>query len=164
MFLPVPQLDVEGERRRRGEGPPELLGQLRVERGGPEREGVGEEVDLVGQEGPTRQVESHVHQCLVEGKGDRSETPDAGLVPQGLGQCLTDGDADVLHGVVGVHLEIPPRLHGEVDPAVTTELAQHVVEEGQAGGHRGDPGPVDVDGHLDGGLLGRSGHRTGPGR
>ena len=66
----------------------------------------GGKVDVVGQEGPAGQVEGHLDQRLVEGEGDRAEAPDAGLVPEGLGQRLAEGDAHVLDGVVGVDLEV----------------------------------------------------------
>ena len=58
--------------------------------GVPEGDGVGGEVDVVGEEGPAGQVEGHLHQRLVEGNGHRTEPADAGLVPEGLGQHLAD--------------------------------------------------------------------------
>ena len=84
--LPAPQRMWRVRAGGRGEGPPELLGQLGVERRGAEREGVGGELDAVGQVRAARQVQGHLHQRLVEGQGDRGEPPDAGLVAQGLGQ------------------------------------------------------------------------------
>ena len=160
--LPAAQPDVQGEPGRRGEGPPELLGQLGIERRCPQRGGVGRELDVIGQERTTGAVKGHLHQCLVQGKGHRAEPADARLVTQRLGHHLTEGDPDVLDSVVGVDLEIPACRHGEVEPAVPAQLGDHVVEEGQPGGDLDGAGAIEVDGHLDRGLLGRPLHRGDP--
>ena len=102
--------------------------------GVPEGVGVRGEVDVVGEERAAGEVEGHLDQRLVERQGHRAEPADAGLVAQRLGQHLAEGDPDVLDRVVGVHLEVAAGRHLEVEAAVPAELADHVVEEGQAGG------------------------------
>ena len=121
------------------EGAPELLGQLRVERRRAQRRHVGPEGHVVGEIGPAREVEGHLDQRLVEGQGDRGEAPDAGLVPERLGQGLAEHDADVLDGVVGVDVEVAGGLDRQVEPAVAAELGEHVVEERDA---RSPPRPT----------------------
>ncbi len=103
--------------------------------GDAERRRVGGEGHVVGEIGPARDVEGHLHERLVERKGDRGEAADAGLVAERGGQGLAQDDADVLHRVVGVDVEVTAGPHGEGQPAVPAELGQHVVEEGQAGLH-----------------------------
>ena len=101
--------------------------------GAAERRHVGSEAHVVGEIGPARDVERHLDERLVEGQGDRREAPDARLVPECLGQRLAEHDADVLHGVVGVDMEVARGLDREVEPSVASELGEHVVEERDPG-------------------------------
>src|SRR5207248_4170612 len=144
--------EVQGDARARGERPPEFLSQLGVERR--RAQGLRRRLDLVGQEGPTREVEGDVDQRLVQRQGDRREAPDAGLVAQGVGQHLTERDPDVFDRVVGVDVEVALGLDGEVEAAVLAELGEHVVEEGEAGADLGLPLPVDGETDADRRLLG----------
>ena len=114
----------------------------------------GGKLDVVDEEGPTREVQGHVDQGLVQGHGHRTEPSDPGLVAQRLGQHLAQGDPHVLHGVVGVDVEVPTGRHGEVEAGVAAQLADHVIEERQTGLHFGDTRPVDVEVDLDRRLLG----------
>ena len=97
---------VHGDPRRGDQRAPELLGQLGVEGRRAEPGGVGPEADVVGQVGPARDVEGDLDERLVERQRDGGEAPDAGLVPERLGQGLAQHDADVLDGVVRVDVEI----------------------------------------------------------
>ena len=51
----------------------------------------GAKLDVVDEERSAGKVEGHLDQRLVERKRDRPEPPDAGLVPQGVGQRLAHG-------------------------------------------------------------------------
>ena len=125
VLLPVPEPDVQRDAGGGREGPPELLRQLRVEGGGCPVGGVGTELDVVGEERPTREVERHLDERLVEGHGDRREPPDAGLVPERLGAAPRRG-----------RCRRPPRCGGrrprgrpcastdEVEAPVLAELAR----------------------------------------
>ena len=73
-----------------------MLGQVGLERGRPERCGVGTELDLVHEIGTTGQVEGDLDQGLVEGHVDRGEAPDARFVAQCFPEGLTEQDADIL--------------------------------------------------------------------
>ena len=103
--------DVQRDRGRGGEGPPELLGQLRIE-GRIAEDLLSGEVHVVVEEGPARQIEHDLHRGLVEGHGDAGEAAHPGLVAESLAEGLAQHDAGVLDGVVGVHLEVAPGLHG----------------------------------------------------
>src|SRR4029453_3535823 len=136
-----------------GHRPPELLGQLRVERRVTEDLLAGG-LDLVDEEGAAGQVEGNLDERLVEGNGHRREAAHPGLVPQRLLQRLAQGEADVLDRVVGIDLEVALGRNGEVEPAVAPELGQHVGEERQPGVRRHRAGPVEVELEVDGGLAG----------
>ena len=56
---------------------------------------------------------------------------------------------DVLHGVVGVDVQVARGPHGQVEAAVLAQLRHHVVEEGQAGGHADRAAPVEDQTDLD---------------
>ena len=77
---PGERAHVQGDPRREGEGAPELLGELRVERADP----LDDRVDLVDEERPAREVEGHLHERLVERDERRREAAHAGLVAERL--------------------------------------------------------------------------------
>lgn len=81
-------------------------------------------------------------------------TPDALLVADRLGEGLTEHDADVLHGVVRIDLEIALGIDGEVQHAVAGHLLKHVLEKRQAGRKLGLPATVEVQANGDLGLAG----------
>ena len=137
------------------QGAPELLGQLNLEGRVAERCRLAE-LDLVVQVRPAGQVEGDIHERLVERQRDRREAADPRLGAERLGESLSEDDAGVLDGVVGVDLEVSPRLDLEVHATVLAELGQHVVEERQARVHQGSARPVELeeDRHL--GLVGRT--------
>ena len=91
MFLPLRHAQVQGDGGRRDEGPPELLGQLGVERRACPGARCRPELDLVDQVGPAGQVEGHLDQGLVERQGDRREPAHARLVAQRLPQAPRPG-------------------------------------------------------------------------
>ena len=61
------------------------------------------------QYGRPRQVDSHLHQRLVERHERVAEADDPGLVTEGLAQRLTEHDRGVLDGVVRVDVAGRPR-------------------------------------------------------
>ena len=63
------------------------------------------------------------------------EAPHPGLVPERLPERLAQYDPDVLDGVVSVDGEVPRAAEVEVKTAVTAQLREHVVEEGQPRRH-----------------------------
>jgi len=84
--LSLALVHVQGQGPGRGEGAPELLGQLGIERRFAESDGIGSEWDVVRQIRTARQIERDLDQGLVEGKQEGGETPDARFVPKRLGQ------------------------------------------------------------------------------
>ena len=67
---------------------------------------------------------------------------DAPLVPQALLKGLSQGDADVLHGVVVIHLRVPLALDGEIEIPVAGKEGEHVVQKPTAGFDVGCAGAV----------------------
>ena len=132
-----------------------MLGQAGVERRGAEGDGLGQ-LDLPHDERTARQVESHLHERLVERVEAAGETSHAGLVAQRLPERLAQDDRRVLHRVVAVDVQVTGRDDGEVEPAVAAELVEHVVVERQTGRDLGATRAVELDGDGDRGLLGRA--------
>jgi hypothetical protein len=79
---------------------------------------------------------------------------DALLVADRLGHGLTEGNADVLDGMVAVDMQIAVGMHIEVDQPMTGDLVEHVVEEGHAGGQLLAAGAIEIDAHTDPGFGG----------
>ena len=77
------------------------------------------------------------------------EAAHAGLVAERLGEGLAEQDADVLDRVVRVDVQVTVGLQGEVEPAVASDLVEHVVEERRPGAGRDRAG----------GPSGRAGRR-----
>ena len=110
------------------DGPPEFLEQLGVEAGGARGQ-----LRLQVEEGAVAQVHGDLGQGLVHGHPGFAVAPHAGTLQQGLADGVAQADADVLDGVVLVHLQVAAGLELQVEIAVGREQVQHVVQEGDAG-------------------------------
>src|SRR3954468_9199890 len=150
--LPRALAHVQVDVRRRRERLPEVPGHLGVERRIAEREHLAER-KMPDEERTARQVERDLDQRLVEREQPAPEAGDARLVPHRLHEGLAERDADVLHGVVTVDVEVARRENLEAESTVARELAEHVVEEREASAHLGCARPVEVEVDQDGGLL-----------
>ncbi|KIT81814.1 hypothetical protein QT20_00235, partial [Staphylococcus aureus] len=67
---------------------------------------------------------------------------------------LSERDSDVFGGVVVIDMEVAIRLHRDVDARMAGQEVEHMVEEADPGRNRGHACSVEVDRHLDVGLLG----------
>ena len=99
------------------------------------------------QPGTPGEVDHDARQGLVQRHVAVAVTGQALLVAPGLGQRLTDGDADILDRVVGVDMEVADGLHIEVDQPVAGDLVEHVIEEGHAGGEFPLSGAIEIETH-----------------
>ncbi len=70
------------------------------------------------------------------------------LVAPGLGQCLPQGDTNVLDRVMGIDVQIAGRLNIQVDQAMPGNLVEHVVKEGNTGGKFADSGTIEIETHA----------------
>src|SRR5262249_16373400 len=105
-------------------------------------------------ERPAAQVQRRGHQRLVHRHGGAAVTPDARLVPQGLGQGFAKTDADVFHRVMSINVQITLCLDAQIDEAVLGEEGEHMIEEADAAGQVGLAGAVEIDGQPNLGLSG----------
>ena len=141
--LALPAPDVQGQVPGRGEGTPELLGQLRVEDGGMRGQDspVSGEAKVVGQRNAGK-VEGDLD-AGRQRRQHRRKTADAPLVAQRLGQAGAEHDADVLDRVVRIDVQVAPGVQREVERGVPPQLLDHVVEEREPGRDVDDPGAVE---------------------
>ena len=93
-------VDVQGNRGVINHALKELAHQVHVEFA----DHGAREVHVVGQTRPARQIHHHAAQRLVERHIGVTIAAQALLVADGLRQRLTDGDADVFHGVMAVNV------------------------------------------------------------
>ena len=147
--LPRQLADVDGGGAAAHEGQPEFLGQLRVEVPHLRRRQLHRPAQVV----PAGEVAGAQDQGLVHGQQELAVAGDAPLVPQGLGEGPAQADADVLHGVMVVHLGVPVAGDSQVKVAVAGEQGQHMVQEAAAGGDLGFSGAVQAQSQLNLGLF-----------
>ena len=84
--------------------------------------------------------------------GEKSVAPDADLFAERLLEGRAEDQADVLDGVVVVHLDVALGLYRQVEQPVLGEKREHVVEERHARVDLGRPAAVDRKGDRDVGL------------
>ncbi|MNW15427.1 hypothetical protein D3C71_2139220 [compost metagenome] len=70
---------------------------------------------------PVADVDHNLRQRLIHRNKDIGITLDASFVAQRLTQRLTQTDADVLHRVVIINVDIAPCLQGQIKLAVLRE-------------------------------------------
>src|SRR5690606_28757722 len=136
--LPAQVVDVQGHQGVIDEPLEELLEQVHVE--APHyRTGKGY-VHL--QAGAAGEIQRHAGQGFVHGHIGVAVATDTLLVPDSLGKGLTQGDADVFHGVVIVDVQVAATFDVHVDQAVPGYLIQHVLKEGNTDIEAGLAGTV----------------------
>src|SRR5712691_1518553 len=139
--LAVVHRHVQRELRVERDGAEEVLEQVQVE----VRDPRPPERHIEDQVRPTRDVHRRMYQRFVHRQKGVSIAGDALLVAHRLLERLAEADADVLHRVVQVHVQVAPGIHGKVHQAVLGPGLQHVVEEGDARLHLGRPAAVQVE-------------------
>ncbi len=115
------------------------------------------ERNVVFQSRAAGEIDHHPGEGLIEGHIGVAVAANTGLV-QRLVEGLANGDAEILHRVVGIDLQVACRLDVEIDQAMAGHLLQHVFQKGQARGNAECTGAVQVqaDGNL--GLFGIAFH------
>ena len=103
--------------------------------------------------GPSRTVDDHPRQRLIERDVSMAVAPDPALVAERLRERLTDRDADVFDAVVRVDVQIAARFDLEVDQPVPRHLIEHMVEKGDPGMEIRLTGAIEIQRHADLGFL-----------
>src|SRR5215471_2608904 len=148
--LPVVHVDVQRDLRVEGEGAEEVLEQIEVE----VRHARAPERHVEDEIGSTRDVHRRMEERLVHGQERRTVAHDASAIAESLPEGLAQADADVLHGVMEIDLEIAVGLDGEVHEAMLRPRLQHVIEERDPRHDLGGAGAVEPQVERDLRLLG----------
>ena len=115
-------------------------------------------LDIHFQAGTAGQVDHHARQRLVQRHITVAVTTNALLVAQGFCQRLAEGDADILHRVVRINVQVTLGMDIDIDQAVTRHLVEHVLEKRQTGIQLALAGAIQVDGDADLRLQRVAGH------
>ena len=91
------------------------------------------------------QIEHHPRQGLVQRHIGMPVTSDTLLVSDRLGEGLTQRDADILHRVVRVDVQITPGEDIQIDQTMPGDLVEHVLEKRYPGLHACHPAAVEID-------------------
>lgn len=93
---------------------------------------------------PPTKVHRHLTQRLVHRDQAPAVTVDSLAVAERLIQRLAQREADILYGVMVVHLEIAFRPHIQIEQRVFREQIEHVIEECDAGLVFIDTGSINI--------------------
>ena len=138
---PADEIDVEVDACVIGQTAEELLRESR-------REGADHLLTERGAENEKRaprKVDGSSRECFVHRDVCGSESRDSRFVIQCFCERLSEADADILDGVVGIHLEIPTAHDLEVKLTVSGKGNQHVVEKSDPGFRLTFAGSIDVE-------------------
>ena len=140
-----------------GEGAEELMGQLGI---------IGADLvagrwDIPLQKGAVAEINDHMGQGFLHGDEGGAITPNALLVADGLAEGLSEADADILHGMVPVHLEVAPGFYLKINKAVTCKEVEHVLEKRNTDGSGVIAGAVNVERDADLSFLCGAFHNGG---
>ena len=83
--------------------------------------------------GAAREIDHHPRQRFVERHVGMTVPAHTALVPDCAGDRLPERDADILHRVVGINVQIAGGLDLEIDQAMAGDLVEHVIEETDPG-------------------------------
>src|ERR1041384_8007652 len=99
-------------------------------------------------EGPAGEIHDRPSQRFVERRERPPETVDAAALAQCLVERFPNCERAVFGGVVVVHLQIAFTRQRAIEPRVTAERVEQVVEETDAGLHIGLPGAIEIERHT----------------
>ncbi len=77
---------------------------------------------------------------------------DAALIPEGGRESLSEREAAIFHGVMGVHRQIALANEIQIHRRVFGKQGQHVVEKGDARFDPGFPFPIKIKPQGDSGF------------
>ena len=103
---------------------------------------------------PTGAVQCHLHQSLIQGRYELSESMDSAPITQSLGQGLAQSDAHILVGVMVVDMRVTNRMDIEINQAVAADLVKHVIQKRHTGAHLATAAAVEIQTNPDIGLAG----------
>jgi hypothetical protein len=111
-------------------------------------------VNICKKSGATGKIDNNPAQGFIKGHIGMTVATDAGLVAYRSSHGLTQRNADVFHGVVGIDMKIAMGLDVEIDKAVAGYLIEHVLKKGHPGYKRTAAGTIKVNGYPDSGFGG----------
>jgi hypothetical protein len=79
-------------------------------------------------------------------------TRQASLLTYSFIKSLAEGNANVLYGMVSVNVEVAFSNNFQIDHAVTSNLIQHVLQEGHTGIELNLPRTIEAELYTDAGL------------
>ena len=146
--LTVNQIDVQVAAQVLREGEPEVADEFRRKVTHFLSPEFGPEV----QEEPSGEIDDCAGQGLVHRDVGRTVPRDERFVAERLSKGLSQRDSHVLDGVVLVHVQVPLAPDVQIEPAVTREQGEHVIEEANAGRDFVRPGSVQIEADANLGL------------
>lgn len=145
--------DVEIEERVEGKGPEKLLDEGEVELVAD----VGDALrSIEPEEGPTAHVERDADKCFIHGKMPRAISVNTPFFSKGGAKGLSKHDADILHRVVIINLDVALGRDFQVTTTVFSEKRQHVIEERNPGFETNFPLTIEIKRETDLGFGGLS--------
>ena len=90
---------------------------------------------VVGQKGPSAEIDDAVHQGFVERYAGFAKAANAALIAQRSAKRLAQRQADIFNRMMIVNLDVARGLERQIKEAVPGEQLQHMVEKGHPGGN-----------------------------
>src|SRR5262245_59202649 len=84
---------------------------------------------VVDEVGPAAEINCNLRQCFVERNRSKSKSLDPCLFAQGLMQGLAHDDANILHCMVFVDIDVALGLNRQIKETMFGQEFKHVVEE-----------------------------------
>src|SRR5882762_7669080 len=104
--------------------------------------------------GPAPEVNRRQAQSLVHWHDEIAGPQDSELAPKRFVESLAQGDANIFHRMVLIHVQIAVGFETKVKATVPGKEFQHVIEESNAGGNLVLSAAIDVQREVDAGLVG----------
>jgi len=82
--------------------------------------------------GPAAEIDSGSGESFIHWHKEISGAQDTTLRTESLLDGFSEGDTDIFHGVMLIHVEIATGTHEQIKCSVTRDEFQHVVEEANA--------------------------------
>jgi len=142
---PTQIVDMQGDAGMIDEALEEFTGQINIE----VADTLTREIHIEFQPRAPGKIDNHSRECLIERHIGVTITAQTFFIATSLGKCLPQRDADILHRMVRIDMQITLGLDRQIDEPMAGNLIEHVIEKRHTAIQTGLARTIQIEMHAD---------------
>ena len=142
---PAQIVDVQGDAGMIDKALEEFAGQINIE----VADTLTREIHIEFQPRAPGKIDNHPRECLIKRHIGMAIAAQTFFIATGLGKSLPQRDADILHRMVGIDMQITLGFDRQINQPMTGDLIEHVIEKRHAAIQTGLARTIQIKMHAD---------------